>query len=264
MSDDTTRTTVKLDENNYGHWSLIMEAVLTQAKVWMVVGPPDGEAGHFKGEKGAKERKRKQEVAKAKIVLSLDVSQLAFVAGLGDPRVIWNTLESIHRSGAINSILTLRRRFFRMVMQPNESAMAWIARVRAQAFELSQTPYPVIDIDIILVITDGLPPSFNPVVTALDALTTSELTIKNVQTRVISHQVLLDREQQKDRSEDTTASSVAFAAAFKRPSTSGPLICYNCGGHGHIASKCPSPPTSKHAEEALGVFGEDSDEDIVL
>lgn len=81
--------------------------------------------------------------------------QIPFIVGLEDPREIWNTLESAHRSAAVNSVLLHCRCFFRLTKSESESTLAWIGCVRAASVELSNTPAPVTDLNIILVITDG-------------------------------------------------------------------------------------------------------------
>lgn len=213
-----------------------MEAMLIAADVWEVVGPVNPNIG-YKGAKGVKEKERKMQQARGKIVLELDLSQLAFIAGLEDPREIWNTLEVIHRSASVNSVLALRRRFFRLTKDESESTMLWISRVRARAFELSHTPCPVSDIDTILVITDGLPPGYSTVVSALDALPFQEITMPTVIGRIMGHEAHINRMAEK-RDEEHFA---AAAMATKKKGKGKEVVCYKCGGKGHIISDCPSP-----------------------
>ncbi|TFK80235.1 hypothetical protein K466DRAFT_445318, partial [Polyporus arcularius HHB13444] len=93
-------------------------------------------------------------------------------------------LEQVHRSSSVNSALSLRRSFLRMVKKEDESAIGWIGRVRARALELSHTPCPATTVDVILVITEGLPPQYAPVLTQLESLPFDSLTISAVTTRI--------------------------------------------------------------------------------
>ena len=70
----------------------------------------------------------------------------------------------------------------------SESTMSWISCVHGWAFKLSHTPCPVTDINIIFVITDGLPNKYKTVVSALDGLPFLEITMTNVITHVMGHE----------------------------------------------------------------------------
>lgn len=227
-----------------------MEATLIAADMWEVVGPEAVELVP-RGPKAVKAHSKKMEQARAKIVLNIDQGQLAFIIGLENPRDIWLALEEVHRSASVNSILSLRRRFFRMTMRETESIMTWVSRVRAAAHELASTPCPVPDIDIILVITDGLPPTFATVVSALDNLPLPELIVSNVIIRINGRAAQLEREAAKNSEHDTTA----LIACANRDVT-----CYRCGGRGHMSKVCPSPSGSSsdsqtHARIADGFDG---------
>jgi len=225
-----------------------MEATLIAADLWDVVGPEEEDV-IYKGPKGLKEKKKKQQQARAKIVLEISVSQLPFVMGMVDPRQMWDTLETVHRSVSVNSILSLRRSFFRMTKLESESIMTWISRVRARAIELSNTPCPASDLDIILVITDGLPPVFETVVSALDGLPFDDLTISNVITRISGHESHLARIADKSTHSSPIDDPVAMVAASNSKRRTRKMKCYSCGGIGHVSTQCPSQSDECHLFE---------------
>ena len=201
-----------------------------------------------KGPKAVQAFEKKKQLAMSKIVLSLAPSQLSFVAGLENPREIWKEIESLHRSSSINSILSLRRRFLHMSKSPTETVMDWITRVQAAAFELENTPYPVSDLDLILVLTDGLPLEYEPLRTVLDTLPVTDLTPHNVIIRIQSHETLLDsyREKAAAQSQSGSTDSALAAVYRKRGGDQGArnVVCHRCGGQGHYQSVCPSPSVS--------------------
>ena len=240
---------------------MLMEATLI-AELWVVVGPEEEETVP-KGPKGLRERKTKQQQARAKIVLSVDTSQLSFIAGLEDPRKIWTTLRDIHRSQSVNSVLSLRRRFFRMRKLEAETTLNFISRVRRAAHELSNTPAPVAELDQILVITDGLPEEYSTVVTALDNLPFSELKMQNVITRITGREAQLQRSE--DIIKDVTDATAFIARGSKglpKKTVDRSVICYACQGFGHIAAVCPSTNAHAHIAQVNQVVSETDEDDI--
>lgn len=100
--------------------------------------------------KAVKDFLKKQAKARAEIVLQVEISQLSHVRDR-DPRVIWTTLHTVHRTRAFATRLMLRRKF--IMLKKTE-----IAHVRRVAFQLQEIDVSVSDEDIILVLTIGLPP----------------------------------------------------------------------------------------------------------
>ena len=193
------------------------------------------------------------QMARAKLLLAVDASQVPFITGIQDPRLIWKALHDVHRAMSVNSILSLRRRFFHMAKAEDETTLFFISRVRRAALELANTPAPVTELDQILVITDGLPPQYAPVATALDNLSFDQLNMQNLISRVTG------LEAQFSRTQEGTEELQALIARRRWPKNTAEdasgLTCYCCGGRGHVAAVCPSsgPHAAKVAiaEEAL-------------
>jgi len=113
----------------------MMSAYLKSQDLWEVVGP-EVEDLVAKGVKGVAAKEKKKQIALAKITMCVDSSQLPFFQGSEDPRDVWNLLEFIHRSGSINSILSLRRRFFRMSMHDTESLSPLPSSMSFSSFQM--------------------------------------------------------------------------------------------------------------------------------
>ncbi|GBE80059.1 hypothetical protein SCP_0212620 [Sparassis crispa] len=126
--------------------------------------------------------------------------------------------------------------------------MTWISRVHTAALELSRTPYPTTELDIIMVISNGLPDEYQPVVNALDSLSFEELKLFAVTMRITSLEAQLARSKEK-----ASKVTVAYYAAQSRRDGDGSrgggkqgpgrqeVSCYNCGGRRHYSDECPSP-----------------------
>ena len=91
--------------------------------------------------------------------------------------------------------------------------------------------------NIIVILTTGLPPSYETVIISLDAVTSTELTLNFVITHLLneeSHQNLACPII-KLESEEVKVESEAMVAVKK---TGTNVICFYCGGTGHFAASC--------------------------
>ena len=86
-----------------------------------------------------------------------------------NPKVVWNSLTSVHRARGFGSRLQLRRNFITATMKEDQSMEGWIGEVRGLANRLKAINVNVSDEDTIVVLTAGLPPSYTPIVISFDA-----------------------------------------------------------------------------------------------
>ncbi|OJA07944.1 hypothetical protein AZE42_11021 [Rhizopogon vesiculosus] len=74
----------------------------------------------------------------------------------------------------------LRRKFHALKKADDVSMQAWIAEVLRIAFQLQEIAVDVTDEDLILVLTLGLPSSYENLIVSLDATPPDELTLDHV------------------------------------------------------------------------------------
>lgn len=216
-----------------------MEAILTALDFWDVVGPEEEELTP-KGPKAVAEKKKRQRMARARMVLYLDTTQLPFVEDLEDPRQVWLTLQEMHRSSSMNSLLTSHARFQNMQMTPDESVLTYISRVRRAALEMKTSPVPIREFDQILKITAGLPQSYAPIIRHLNQLKYEEISMSTVIGLLVSHEDHLKRYANGTEGSDPFA-MVAHMHHKHADKDDTKIICFNCRGIGHRAKVCPSP-----------------------
>ena len=71
----------------------------------------------------------------------------------------------------------------------DQPVVSWISDIKRAAFQLEAAGVSIIDEDIILALTEGLPQSFSTFIIALDSLLQSELSLDNVITRLLNEEV---------------------------------------------------------------------------
>ena len=92
MAENSKSSVMKLNEENYGDWSMMMEAILVRKQLWNIV---NGEKTRPLGSENSAPIKnfiRKQAEARAELVLAVESSQLPHLRN-SDPAKIWEDLK---------------------------------------------------------------------------------------------------------------------------------------------------------------------------
>jgi hypothetical protein len=264
----------KLNESNYHDWKFLMEAYLEEKGLFGIVSgedtiSTDATAGETKS------FSEKQRLARAKIVLAIQPSQIPHVRDTTDPANIWKNLARIHRARGLGVLLTMRMEFLMMTMPSDSTIATWVAKVRHAAYcleecyraeedSVSSASLSIIsDLDKVGVLLNGLPPSYQTVIVSITGTPLSSLNFETV----VAH---LMNEEGRQRNLPTpsavaepslvTAQSpptenVAFVAKTSRatgkPGFKSKITCHKCGGIGHFRSDCP---TSDADAAALALF----------
>ena len=116
-----------------------------------------------------------------------------------------------------------------------QSIQAWIADTHRVAFQLTKIGISVPDEDLILVLTAGLPPSYEPLIVSLDAVSPDSLTLDFVVSRLLNEEA-----RQGIPASDPTSSAMAATRA-KTPLSQ--ITCFKCQKKGHYQSHCPDATT---------------------
>ncbi|KAI5980357.1 hypothetical protein EDD15DRAFT_2147572, partial [Pisolithus albus] len=117
---------------------------------------------------------------------------------------------------------------------------AWIAEVRRTAFQLQEVDVSVSDEDIILVLTLGLPTSYESFVVSLDTTPPDQLTLDYVITRLMNEEARQSHSSSVVDSESgALLTSAQNRARLGRRVALENITCFNCGEKGHYQSHCP-------------------------
>jgi hypothetical protein len=283
----------KLNETNYDDWKIQMEALLEEKGLFGVVSGRDILPTTGPNSKGVKTFLEKQRLARSKIILSIEPSQLPHVRNEEDPCVIWQNLTRIHRARGLGILLTMRMDFLRMSMPLGSTIASYVASIRHAAYRLEEcyqaeeddsvsvspifspsiptTRLPIVsNLDKISVLLNGLPPAYQPVIVNITGTPLASLTFEDVVTRLMNEEGRL----RNIVSPTTTTPSVTsdshdevhvFAAmhapkgkSFKSaPSKDMSKVrCHKCGGVGHFRHNCPT-----HDSDAANIAVADDDQD---
>jgi len=226
----------KLTEGNYTDWRLRMEALLVEKDLWGVV---DGSIQQPMGGENSPQVKafrKKQAHARARIILHVEKECLPYTRSQ-DPTIIWDDLARVFCAQGFGSLLTLRRNFWNLRKQDDQSMRSWISSVKDAAFQLEESEAAIEELDIIICLVQSLPDSYSAVITYLDSLPITSLRVDTVVARLISE----ESRQKKEVEPDHSGGDVALlAASIRSRKFKNPRICHLCGGMGHLRHECPS------------------------
>ena len=177
----------KLNKTNYDDWKIQMEALLEEKGLFGVVSGRDILPTTGPNSKGVKTFLEKQHLARSKIILTIEPSQLPHVRNEENPFVIWKNLAQIHRARGLGVLLTMHMDFLKMSMPPGSTIAAFVASIHHAAYCLEEcyqaeeddslsisinssislfipptTRPPIVsDLDKISVLMNGLPSTYN-------------------------------------------------------------------------------------------------------
>ena len=263
----------KLNESNYDDWKLQMEAYLEEKELFGFLDGTQVAPTTGPNSKSMRTYQQKQRLARAKLILAVEPSQLPHVRD-EDPAVIWMNLSKIHSARGLGTLLMMRRNFFTMTMPADTSIATWVAQVRHAAYKLDEcyrleqaeyattdplpSPRHVTDLDKVMVLMSGLPSTFNSLLVYIAAIPISRLDFEDIVTRLLN-------EEQRQKPVASSVKTVVTPVSPTLPSEIGtalpaisserpgaraglasrisrkPVIkCHKCGGVGHFRNQCPT------------------------
>jgi len=155
------------------------------------VEKPEGDTSAAK--KAITKHEMKLRQARAKMIKRVTASQLLHMKD-PDPRKVWTELRCVHRARGFGSKMTMQCRGINVKMKLNdlqeaaETMASWIGRMKGMRFELAAIGVEISDEDVMLVLTNGLPGTYDHFVIALDATCPEDLTLKNVIVRLANEE----------------------------------------------------------------------------
>ena len=143
--------------------------------------------------KAVKSWQQKQRLAQVEIILHVEPSQLPHTC-FDNPKDIWDKLEKVYLSCGFATCLSLKC-FLSMWKDEAQAMHAWIAAIQSVINELADASTEVSEDDISVILTLGLPPSYENFVIMLDTTPDNQFTLDLVITCLLneeSHETMVD------------------------------------------------------------------------
>jgi gag-polypeptide of LTR copia-type len=213
----------KLNNINYIDWKYQIEAYLTTKDLWGIADSLEGRPAGSTNTRAVKAWMRKQKLARTEIILRVEPDQPPHTH-FDNPKDIWDNLEKVHHACRFATHLLLRRQFLSMKQDELKSMHSWIATVRHLAQQLTKAGTEVMDDDITIALTLGLPPSYENFVVMLDATPDDQLTLDHIITCFFneeSHHQMASGTADEIEAQDT--------ALFARRNSKANITRHRCG-----------------------------------
>lgn len=220
----------KFNGKNYTQWKFRMDLLLEEKQMKCFVENTLAEAIEKK-DRGITEAEMilREKKCKSLLAQAIDDEQLQYVMDKDSAKAMYDALVTMFQRKSITSQLLLRRRLLMMKFN-GADLQDHFAKFDKLIRELKFAGAQLIDMDIIVNLFLTLPNSFDVVITSLESMDETKLTLDYVKGR------LMDEFAKKNGG--STQSQPKSESASAMQVKNSPLICYGCGEEGHIKSRC--------------------------
>ncbi|KYB24815.1 hypothetical protein TcasGA2_TC031830, partial [Tribolium castaneum] len=222
----------QFDGKDYDHWKFRMEIILDHHDVKRCIeeenATPDD--AFLKMDKKCK----------SLIIQCIANSHLQYVKDKTTAYQMWISLEAGFQRKGITSQLFLRKKLLTMKLSSNDTMEKHFLKFEETIRELKSVGAKLEEMDVVCHLLLTFPKSFDPLVTALETMEPSKLTLDFVKGKLLNYE--LKRKNQCSEIEVPGSSAFNSRKFNKQQSVWNknvfPFMCHNCGKKGHKRADC--------------------------
>lgn len=175
----------KLTVENYDDWKEHITTVLVNGGLFGIVAGTECHPGGDEQSEKVKTFRSRQALARAEIILHISPSHLIYCFH-DEPALIWNALAAANAAHKRITTNTLRRQFHKLYLNHDETMLEFIERVQNMASMLNKAGVSVKNDALIILITSGLPRTYDSFLASLDTLPESEYNLDSIVTLLVA------------------------------------------------------------------------------
>lgn len=175
--------------------------------------------------------KKDEKICKNIIVQSVHDSQLEIIKGKISAKDMIDSLAGIYERKSISSQLTTRRQLLTMKYSESDDISEHFLNFDRKIRDLKSSGAKIEDLDMVCHLLITLPKSYDNLVTAIETMDQSKITLDFVKSRLL--------DEQNKRKSVISSGKVVSAAMHTN------VTCYGCGQVGHIKSQCMNKKKTK-------------------
>lgn len=228
----------KLNSDNYFTWKYKMEMYLRKEKLWHIMSterpeiPATGD-GIAAAELKLNEFLEVDGQARALISLCVEDNQLVHIRNLTSAREIWTKLKEYYERNTLVNKVSIMRRICGMKMSENDDMEKHIGDLTDQFQKLVDLGENQLNDNWKVAITlSSLPPSYDTMITALEARPDADLTLSLI------HSKLINEHLKRKNANNATESSSSNGKEMVLKTKSNKLKCFFCKKTNHIKKDC--------------------------
>ena len=235
----------RLNGKNYRTWAVKAEMLLRRESLWSYVSRPPAQL--------TEEQEEEHERALSTIILSLEDEELVHIQGLNTAKAVWDRLRGIYLRETAGTKISLTRRLYKCQMRSGESASKHLQTMKGLFNELQLMNVVFPEEQKVYLILSSLSSEFNMLITSLESLSDTQLTLEYVTSRILQ-----EEEHWKERFQAAEESHVGADRERRRRSPDGSVsrrrkpetnreqrgrammikACYQCGSRNHLQKDC--------------------------
>ena len=239
----------RLDGTYWPVWKFQMTHLLRAKGIWGFVDETETlRAGAT--EQQTADFKKQQEKTFSTLALAISPAQLYLITSYDKPKPVWDALCEHFEKNTLANKLLLKNQYFQMEMKEGSSIETHMKEMKELADRLAALGAAVLEEDQVVTLLGSLPPSYQMLVTTLEAR--NELTLNYVQQSLVHE----EKKQSSGSSSEKPGSHDAMYHSHKeqhkdrdgkrqRSTCQWKPKCFSCGQKRHFQRDCLSPKRKK-------------------